>query len=203
MMTYNSQFLAAFAFVACSVALAQNAFPAAVGFGALATGGNDGTTLHVTNVKDSRVGSFRDAVSGSNRNIVFAVGDYIELKSSVSLSRNITINGQTAPGDCIGVIGSEVSGSGKDNIIIRNLRIRQGTLDSDSGKSAFNMGTASNDILDHCSIEYGQFDSIDAVGPVNITESNSIIAFPHRPVVWRTRRNRSVYFIRQPLGERP
>jgi hypothetical protein len=54
----------------------------------------------------------------------------------------------------------------------------RGTLDSDSGKSAFNMGTASNVILDHCSIEYGQFDSIDAVGPVNITVSNSIIAFP-------------------------
>jgi hypothetical protein len=33
-------------------------------------------------------------------------------------------------------------------------------------------------ILDHCSIAYGQWDSIDGVGVTNITISNSIIAFP-------------------------
>ncbi|KAI0150522.1 hypothetical protein GGR57DRAFT_471798 [Xylariaceae sp. FL1272] len=56
--------------------------------------------------------------------------------------------------------------------------MRQGTLDEDPGKSAFNMGEASNIILDHCSFAYGQWDSIDAVGVVNVTVSNSIIAFP-------------------------
>jgi len=100
------------------------------------------------------------------------------LKSAVSLSSDITINGQNAPGDGIGVMGAEISASGKSNIIIRNFRMRQGTLDSDTGKSAFNMGTATNVILDHCSVEYGQWDSVDAVGTVNITVSNSIIAFP-------------------------
>jgi hypothetical protein len=72
----------------------------------------------------------------------------------------------------------EVSASGKTNIIIRNLRMRQGNMDTDTGKSAFNMGTASNVILDHCSVEYGVFDGIDAVGTVNVTVSNSIIALP-------------------------
>jgi hypothetical protein len=33
-------------------------------------------------------------------------------------------------------------------------------------------------ILDHCSFAYGQWDTVDAVGAVNITVSNSIIAFP-------------------------
>jgi hypothetical protein len=47
------------------------AFDGAVGFGAIATGGNSGTTVHVTNLLDSGSGSFRDAVSQSNRNIVF------------------------------------------------------------------------------------------------------------------------------------
>lgn len=159
-------------------ALAQNAFDGAVGFGAIATGGNDGTTYTVTNLDDSGSGSFRDAVSGSNRNIVFDVGGYIVLESAVSLSSDITINGQTAPGDGIGVMGAEVSASDKSNIIIRNLRMRQGTLDDDSGKSAFNMGDATNVILDHCSFAYGQWDTIDAVGAVNITVSNSIIALP-------------------------
>lgn len=169
---------AVFTLICFPETLAQNAFPGAVGFGAIATGGNDGTTYTVTNLDDSGTGSFRDAVSESNRNIVFDVGGYIVLESAVSLSSDITINGQTAPGDGIGIMGGEVSASGQSNIIIRNLRMRQGTLDSDTGKSAFNMGSASNVILDHCSIAYGQWDSVDAVGAVNITVSNSIIAFP-------------------------
>jgi hypothetical protein len=154
------------------------AFDGAVGFGAIATGGNSGTTVHVTNLLDSGSGSFRDAVSQSNRNIVFDVSGYIQLKSAVSLSSSLTINGQSAPGNGIGIMGGEISASDKSNIIIRNLRMRQGTLDTDTGKSAFNMGGASNVILDHCSVEYGQWDSIDAVGAVNITVSNSIIALP-------------------------
>jgi pectate lyase len=154
------------------------AFTGALGFGAIATGGTGGTTVHVTNLNDSGSGSFRDAVSKSNRIIVFDVGGYIELSSAVSLSSSLTIDGTTAPGGGIGFMGGEISASGKNNIIIRNIRIRQGTLDSDTGKSAFNMGKASNVILDHCSLAYGQWDTIDAVGAVNITVSNSIIAFP-------------------------
>ncbi|KAI1307196.1 polysaccharide lyase family 1 protein [Xylaria venustula] len=154
------------------------AFTGAIGFGAIATGGTGGTTVHVTTLADSGTGSFRDAVSASNRIIVFDVGGYIELESAVSLSSSITIDGTTAPGGGIGIMGGEVSASDKSNIIIRNIRIRQGTLDDDTGKSAFNMGDASNIILDHCSFAYGQWDTIDAVGAVNITVSNSIIALP-------------------------
>ncbi|KAE8551206.1 hypothetical protein EYB25_007442 [Talaromyces marneffei] len=36
----------------------------------------------------------------------------------------------------------------------------------------------SNIILGHCSVEYGQWDSVDTVGSVNTTVSNSIIALP-------------------------
>jgi hypothetical protein len=120
--------------------------------------------------------SFRG--TASNRIIVFDVSGYIVLSSPVSLSSHLTINGQTAPGNGIGIMAGEISASGKNNIIIRHLRMRQGNLDPLTGKSAFNMGTASNVILDHCSFEYGQWDTIDAVKAVNITVSNSIIAFP-------------------------
>jgi pectate lyase len=147
-----------------STVYAQNAFPGAVGFGAIAAGGNSGTTYYVTNLNESGIGSFRDAVSESNRDIYFSVGGYVVLASAVSLSSDITINGQPAPGDGIGIMAGEVSASGKSNIIIRNLRIRQGTLDPDTGKSAFNMGDATNIILDHCSFAYGQWDTVDAVG---------------------------------------
>ncbi|KAF7306503.1 Polysaccharide lyase family 1 protein [Mycena indigotica] len=163
--------------LACLVTLASGlAFPGAVGFGSVATGGS--TPFVVTSLADSGTGTFRDAVSVSGRNITFAVSGYIVLSSPVSLSSSITINGQTAPGNGIGVMGREISASGKNNIIIRNFRIRQGNVDSDTGKSAFNMGKASNVILDHCSVEYGVWDSIDAVGTANVTVSNSIIAYP-------------------------
>jgi hypothetical protein len=154
------------------------AFPGAFGFGASATGGRGGTVYHVTNLNDSGAGSFRDAVSVGNRIVVFDVGGYVVLKSPVSLSSNLTIAGQTAPGGGIGIMAAEVSLSAKTNIIMRNVRMRQGTLDKDTGKSALNMGTAKNIILDHCSFEYGEFDSVDAVGTVNVTVQNSIIADP-------------------------
>ncbi|KAF5381454.1 hypothetical protein D9757_009029 [Collybiopsis confluens] len=152
------------------------AFPGAVGFGSVATGGT--TPFVVTSLADSGTGTFRDAVSVSGRNITFAVSGYINLASPVSLSSSITVNGQTAPSPGVGIMGREISASDKSNIIIRNFRMRQGNLDSDTGKSAFNMGHASNVILDHCSVEYGVWDSIDAVGAVNVTVSNSIIALP-------------------------
>ena len=59
-------------------------------------------------------------MSGSNRNIVFDVSGYIVLKSAVSLSSSITINGQTAPSPGIGIMAGEVSAADKSNIIIRS-----------------------------------------------------------------------------------
>ncbi|KAF3761807.1 family 1 polysaccharide lyase [Cryphonectria parasitica EP155] len=154
------------------------AFPGAVGFGSSATGGTGGSTYVVTNLDDSGDGSFRDAVSESGRIVTFDVSGYIVLESAVSLASDLTINGSTAPSPGIGIMAGEVSASNADNIIIVNMRFRQGSDDPDDGKSAFNMGDASNIILDHCSVAYGQWDSVDAVGAVNITVSNSIIAFP-------------------------
>ena len=154
------------------------AFPGAVGFGANATGGRGGAIVHVTNLNDAGPGSFRDAVNVPNRIVVFDVGGYIVLKSPVSVQGNITIAGQTAPGDGVGIMGGEVSLSNKTNIIVRGLRVRQGNLDPLTGKSAIGAANTTNFILDHCSIEYGQWDSFDAVKAVNFTVQNTIIANP-------------------------
>jgi hypothetical protein len=157
---------------------AAAAFPGAVGFGAGATGGAGGSTYHVTNLNDSGTGSFRAAVSSSGRIVVFDVGGYINLSSPVSVKSNLTIEGNTAPGQGIGLLGREVSFANSSNDIVEYVRFRQGTLDSDTGKSSLSLSNASDMIFDHISVEFGQWDDVDAVGATNITIQDSIIADP-------------------------
>ena len=74
------------------------AFPGAEGHGRYVTGGRGGRIVHVTNLNDSGTGSFRQAVSGSDKKIVvFDVGGVIALNSDVNIGANTTIMGQTAP----------------------------------------------------------------------------------------------------------
>jgi hypothetical protein len=161
-----------------AAAASPAAFPGAVGFGAVATGGRGGAVYHVTNLSDSGTGSFRDAVGHSGRIVVFDVGGYVQLSSAVSVKSNITIAGQSAPGGGIGIMGREVSFSGSSNVIVRDVRFRQGDLDPDSGKSGINLLNTSNMIFDHVSIEFGQWNNIDSVGATNITVQYSIDADP-------------------------
>ena len=87
------------------------AFPGAVGFGRFAEGGRYGEVYKVTNLNDAGPGSFRDAVSKPNRIVVFDVSGIIVLKSDVRCSYNLTVAGQTAPGDGIMIYGQGVNTS--------------------------------------------------------------------------------------------
>jgi hypothetical protein len=154
------------------------AFPGALGFGRKATGGRGKAVYHVTNLGDSGAGSFRDAVSTAGRIVVFDIGGYVNLQSTVAVKGDITIAGQTAPGDGVGLMGREVSFNGASNVIVRYVRFRQGLLDADAKKSGINLLNASNLIFDHISIEFAQYNNVDAVGATNITIQNSISADP-------------------------
>jgi hypothetical protein len=154
------------------------AFPGAFGFGRVATGGRGTTIVHVTNLNDSGAGSFRDAVGTSNRFVVFDVGGYVTLATPVSVKSNITIAGQTAPGDGIGFMAREVSFSNSSNVIVRYVRFRQCDRDPDSTKSGINLLDTTNMIFDHVSIEFAQWNNIDSVGATNITVQHSISANP-------------------------
>ena len=127
------------------------AFPGAEGAGRYATGGRGGSVYHVTNLNDSGAGSFRDAVSASNRIVVFDVGGTVNLKSDVVVKGNITIAGQTAPGGGgITLRGGKI-GMGGDNIIIRFVSSRPGENGS-SECDAWGGDKGSNSMIDHCSI---------------------------------------------------
>jgi autotransporter-associated beta strand protein len=159
------------------VARAQlRAFPEAEGFGAYASGGRGGSVYHVTNLNDSGAGSFRDAVSAGNRTVVFDVGGWIELASPVSVQDNITIAGQTAPGQGIGLKNYGISFSNAENVIARHLRMRQGPYVDSVGRDAVGATNASNVIFDHISTSWGRDENFSINNSENITIQNSIIA---------------------------
>lgn len=153
----------------------QPAFPGAEGFGARATGGRGGAIYHVTTLADSGPGSFRDAVSRGPRIVVFDVSGYIDLKGPVAVASDITIAGQTAPGDGISTRNYEVSFSKSHNIIVRYMHFRQGLTPGQEKKYAVALEGVTDVILDHDSIEWGRWDCIGMSRSSNITVQYCII----------------------------
>jgi autotransporter-associated beta strand protein len=170
-----------FLFVVCFSAFADIiAFPGAEGFGKYAKGARASsapTVYHVTNLNDSGTGSFREAVSASNRIVVFDVAGVIKITDRIVVSSNIYIAGQTAPGEGITIYGNGFSFSGADNCICRYLRIRMGAVGTD-GKDACGIANGSNMIFDHVSVSWGRDETFSISGSecINITIQNSVIA---------------------------
>jgi pectate lyase len=151
------------------------AFSGAEGFGQFASGGRGGEIFHVTTLDDSGTGSFRYAVSQPNRIVVFDVSGIIRLKSNVAVSSDLTLAGQTAPGDGVMIYGRSVSFSGQKNDIVRYLRFREG-IAGDKGKCSVNLSGGANMIFDHCSIEWGRWDCLGLTGGSHdMTFQNCII----------------------------
>ncbi|KAF2676466.1 polysaccharide lyase family 1 protein [Lentithecium fluviatile CBS 122367] len=157
-------------------ALALLAFPGAEGFGRNAIGGRKGTVYIVSNLNDSGAGSLRDAVSKSDRIVVFSVGGVIKITDRLVVQKRITILGQTAPGGGITVYGNGWSFSNADEAIVRHVRIRMGK-DGTSGKDAVTIAEGSNMIFDHVSVSWGRDETFSISGSAvgNITIQNSII----------------------------
>lgn len=130
------------------------AFPGAEGAGKYTSGGRGGEIIEVTSLDDSGPGSLRYAIKRKGpRIIVFSISGTIELEKELVITEgNLTIAGQTAPGDgiCIKDYPLHVEA---DNVIIRYLRIRLGDI---SGKpfDAIHCKNRKNIIIDHCSFSW-------------------------------------------------
>jgi len=156
------------------------AFPTAEGHGKWASGGRGGQVVSVTNLEDDGVGnipgSFRWALRqhpGSPITIVFKVSGIIDLKGIGIRSKrnNITIAGQTAPGDGICIKGGNVNLGGSFNLIIRHMRFRVGSHPNGTFISGapFSLENGGNFIIDHCSFSWSAEEALGMYNVLNQT----------------------------------
>lgn len=87
----------------CFNGAAVKAFDDAQGFGRYATGGRTGTVYKVTNLNESGAGSLNDALSVSNRIIVFQTGGVIPSDNEAWANSDFTIIGHSSPSDSGGI----------------------------------------------------------------------------------------------------
>jgi hypothetical protein len=163
----------------------QVAFPNAEGFGKFATGGRGGQVVAVTNLKDEGKGSFRWALEqfpNEPLTIIFNVSGVIELQTKIQIKRsNLTIAGQTAPGDgiCLTnqslILNGASSKGNHGNIIIRFIRSRPGGTDK-KGLYGFDMENCHDVIVDHCSFSWANEECAAMYDTKNISVQWSIVS---------------------------
>lgn len=130
------------------------AFPGAEGAGRLAVGGRGGQVLRVTNLDDSGPGSLRTAIETSGpRTVIFDIGGTIRLRSPLTIRRGqITVAGQTAPGDGISLRDHPLVISA-DDVVVRHIRSRLGD-ESRVEADAISIERGRRIILDHVSASW-------------------------------------------------
>jgi len=170
--------VAIFTFSLFNFSVAQTpAFPGAEGAGKYATGGRDGEIVFVTNLNDEGSGSLRYALDEVEkpRIVIFNISGTIFLNSEIEVDHgDLTIAGQTAPGNgiCVAGYGIDIEA---DNIIIRHLKFRPGSI---AGKEndALTIKRSNNIIVDHCSMSWSTDETCSCYDNTNFTLQWCIIS---------------------------
>jgi len=179
MKKYITKLFIAGIFSIATSAEAQNilSFPSAEGFGRYTTGGRGGKVYFVTKLTDDgSEGTLRYALNQKGaRYIVFKTGGTIYLDSLLKIKEgNVTIAGQTAPGDGITVANYETFVAA-DNVVIRYIRFRMGDQKKFEG-DAFGARFIKNLIVDHCSMSWSTDETVSVYANENTTVQWCIIA---------------------------
>ena len=170
-------------------AVQVSAFEGAEGGGKYATGGRGGYVFAVTSLEDNDVGASEELIPGTlryalmsnaKRTIVFQVAGVIHLKSPLEIKNgNLTVLGQTAPGDGICIADYPVKIEKADNVILRFLRFRMGdekrtAVQADDG-DALSVNNCKNVMIDHCSFSWSTDECVSCYGNENFTLQYSFI----------------------------
>ena len=158
------------------------AFPGAEGFGRYVAGGRGGNVYHVTSLADDgSVGTLRWALSKAGvKTIVFDVSGTIHLQSALNITvGNVTIAGQTAPGDGICVADYPVAIKA-NNVIVRYMRFRLGNknvlVNGADGWDGFGGFDQQDWIIDHCSVSWSIDECLSVLGNKNTTVQWCLVA---------------------------
>ena len=156
------------------------------GGGVGVTGGDGGTIYRVTRLDDAKnpdtglpmVGTLRYAINQVGaRRILFSVSGtiYLEEEPLRIKTGNITIDGQSAPGDGICIANQPIVVEGANNVIIRYIRIRLGD-NSKTESDALSVNGATGVVLDHLSCSWSVDECVSCYGNTNFTMQYCIIS---------------------------
>ncbi|MBR1808668.1 MAG: pectate lyase [Paludibacteraceae bacterium] len=151
------------------------------GCGSVATGGEGSATVYrISSLEDKdpykpEMGTLRYAVEQTGpRVIVFDVAGTIHLKAPLTiLNSNLSILGQSAPGQGICVADYPIIIKKANNVILRFIRCRLGTAslakDPETDYDALSVNDCRNILIDHCSFSWSVDECVSCYGNENFT----------------------------------
>ena len=187
-----------------STAESVPAFPGAEGAGAISKGGRGGDVYHVTNLDDAGQGSLRNGIVSATgaRTIVFDVSGTIHLKKPLLIEKSqLTLAGQTAPGDGITLEGQTFEIKKASDVVVRYLRIRLGDRNKEiGGADGITINYCERVILDHLSASWAIDGIQDERGCKNYTMQWCILSEALNQSIHEKGAHAMCASFRQPLG---